>query len=378
MTLASIPQSRAGASRRRSLSSSISRSAAVLRRGRARTPPRILFICGSINQTTEMLAIARELPGADAYFTPFYGDRGVELLGRAGVLEFTIAGNKAKQRCLALLHEHGAAVDLRGKNHDYDLVVTCSDLIVPRNVRGRPLVAVQEGMLDPAPPIVGSLAKRCRLVPRWLAGAACTGLSGLYDRFCAASEGFRKLLIESGAPAERIVVTGKPNFDDCERHRQGRFPYRGYVLVCTSDARETGKPDNRMAFLRGALAVARGRPLIVKLHPNEQVERATREVHSVAPHALVCWSGNTEDMIANCDEFVTQYSSTVFVALALGKRVHSYYDPALLKALMPVQNGSAAKNIAAVCTEVLSERAAGRAGFRAASVWSRSSPSSRG
>ena len=57
--------------------------------------PKVLFICGSINQTTQMLAIARELPGTDAYFTPYYGDEGVEVLRRAGMIEFTIAGNKA-------------------------------------------------------------------------------------------------------------------------------------------------------------------------------------------------------------------------------------------------------------------------------------------
>lgn len=317
---------------------------------------KVLFICGSINQTTQMLSIAREMRCADAYFTPYYGDEGVELLRRARLIEFTIAGNKAKERCLALLHEHGAAVDWRGHKQRYDLVVTCSDLVVPRNVRGAPLVAVQEGMLDPAPPIISRLVKRYHFVPRWIAGAASTGLSGLYDRFCAASEGFRKLLIESGAPADRIVVTGKPNFDDCERHRKSTFPHHGYVLVCTSDARETGKRDNRTAFLRGVMAIARDRPLVFKLHPNENVERATREIRRVAPHALVYSSGNTEHMIANCEEFVTQYSSTVFVALALGKPVHSYYDAALLRELMPVQNRSAAKNIARVCHEVLGAR----------------------
>jgi hypothetical protein len=328
---------------------------------RARALPKVLFICGSINQTTQMLSIAREMRGADPYFTPYYGDEGVELLRRAGLIEFTIAGNKAKERCLALLYEHRAAVDWRGHKQRYQLVVTCSDLVVPRNARGTPLVAVQEGMLDPAPPIVSRLVKRYRFVPRWLAGAASTGLSGLYDRFCAASEGFRKLLIESGAPGERIVVTGKPNLDDCERHRKSTFPHRGYVLVCTSDARETGKRDNRTAFLRGVLAIARDRPLVFKLHPNENVERATREIRRIAPHALVYWSGNTEQMIANCEEFVTQYSSTVFVALALGKPVHSYYDAALLRELMPVQNRSAAKNIARVCNEVLETRSSPQA-----------------
>ena len=46
-------------------------------------------------------------------------------------------------------------------------------------------------------------------------------------------------------------------------------------------------------------------------------------------------------MIANCDALVTQYSSTVFVGLALGKECHSYWDLDELRRLMPVQNASA-------------------------------------
>jgi hypothetical protein len=58
-------------------------------------------------------------------------------------------------------------------------------------------------------------------------------------------------------------------------------------------------------------------------------------------------------MIANCDVLITQYSSTVFVGLALGKEIHSYFDVDDLKRLMPIQNHSAARNIAAVCRDVL-------------------------
>src|SRR4249919_2098291 len=117
-------------------------------RSKAPSPaPNALFICGSLNQTTQMLSIARELPEVAAHFTPFYGDEPVDWLRRAGLIEFSIAGNKARERCLALLYEHGVAVDWRASDRRYDLVVTCSDLVVPRNVRGAPLVAVQEGML---------------------------------------------------------------------------------------------------------------------------------------------------------------------------------------------------------------------------------------
>ena len=59
-------------------------------------------------------------------------------------------------------------------------------------------------------------------------------------------------------------------------------------------------------------------------------------------------------MIANCDEFITQYSSSVYVGMALGKKVHSYFDMDELKAQMPIQNeGKSAQNIAKVCRDFL-------------------------
>ena len=45
-------------------------------------------------------------------------------------------------------------------------------------------------------------------------------------------------------------------------------------------------------------------------------------------------------MIANCAVLVTQFSSTAYVGLALGKEVHSYFDVEELARLCPIQNGS--------------------------------------
>jgi hypothetical protein len=125
------------------------------------------------------------------------------------------------------------------------------------------------------------------------------------------------------------------------------------VLVCTSDARETLKLDDRAAFLRRAIAIAAGRKLVFKLHPNENVARAASEIRALAPQALVFSTGSAEEMIANCDVLVTQYSSTVFVGLALGRECHSYWDLGVLRRLLPLQNGRAAANVAEVCREVL-------------------------
>lgn len=319
-----------------------------------RSRPRLFFICGSLNQTTQMHQIARELDDCDASFSPYYGDRVLRRMRKLGWLEFSIGGNRLRARCLEYLLGHGLDIDLDGARGGYDLVFTCSDVVVPSNVLGRPLVLVQEGITDPENGLFPLVRRFPTHVPRWLAGTAATGLSGLYDRFCVASEGYREHFAARGAPRERMVVTGMPNFDNCQKFLDNDFPHRGYVLVCTSDARETLKLDSRRRFLERALNIAGGRPLIFKLHPNENAERATREIRAMAPSAQVFSSGPTDAMIANCDVLVTQFSSVVFVGLALGKEVYSHYPLEVLQPLVPDQHGRAARNIAAVARELLS------------------------
>ncbi len=315
--------------------------------------PRALFICGSLNQTTQMHQIAQELPEFEHAFSPYYLDGPLEALRRRGWLEFTVAGEKLQvPGAWATLSSHGLAVDERGTRGPYDLVVTCSDLVVPRNVRRSSLVLVQEGILDP-PDAFFPLVRFLPFLPRWLAGTAATGLSGRFQRFCVASEGYRDHFVGIGVPADRIHVTGIPNFDDCDRFRRNDFPHRHYVLVCTSDARETFKRDDRRAFVGRCQEIAAGRPLIFKLHPNEDAARATAEIHSMVPEALVFAKGSAEEMIANADVFIGQYSSTAFVALALGKEVHSHFDLGELRRLLPIQNRCAARNVARVCRELV-------------------------
>ncbi|MBS1530275.1 MAG: hypothetical protein JSU01_08205, partial [Bacteroidetes bacterium] len=88
-----------------------------------------------------------------------------------------------------------------------------------------------------------------------------------------------------------------------------------------------------------------------KLHPNEKFDRAEAEIRQYAPAGtLIYQSGNTSHMIANCSELITQYSTVVYTGLALGKKVHSYFDINELRRLAPLQNGgTSAKNIANIC-----------------------------
>lgn len=313
---------------------------------------RILHICGSLNQTSQMHQISQQLPEAEHSFTPFYGDALIQWLSRNGFLEFTILGSRLRRRALNYLKAHDLEVDQFGSRNDYDLVLTCSDLIVPSNIRRFPIILIQEGMTDPEG-FAYHLVKHLRL-PRYLASTATTGLSDVYEKFCVASEGYRDLFIRKGVKAEKIAVTGIPNFDNCARFLENDFPHRNFVLVATSDARETFKYENRRKLIRRCLDIANGRQLIFKLHPNENHPRAIDEIHKEAPHALVYTEGNIEHMIANCDILVTRFSTVVYIGLALGKQVFSEFDMEELRRQTPLQNGgTSTRNIAAVCRDVL-------------------------
>jgi hypothetical protein len=309
---------------------------------------RVLFVGGSLNQTTIVHKIASELAEAECVFTPYYADGALRWAAERGLLDFTILGGRPKTSSEAFLRERHALVDPRGASGGFDLVVTTSDLVVPRNLRGVPMVLVQEGMTDPED-------WRYRLVrglglPRYLANTSMTGLSHAYAAFCVASEGYRQLFERKGVAPGKLVVTGIPNFDDCASYTRNDFPLRGYVLAATSCLRETLKPEDRRGFIHRALDVADGRKLVFKLHPNEDHERARREVERWAPGSVVFDSGNTNHMIANCDVLVTRYSSVVYVALALGKEVHADVDAVTLRRLLPIQNrGTSARRIANVC-----------------------------
>jgi hypothetical protein len=315
----------------------------------------ILFICGSINQTSQMHQIASHLPEYNHYYSPYYVDGWLEPMRRMGMLEFCVAGKKLGDRCLAYLNTHDMPVDYAGTDREYDLVVTCSDLVVQKNIRNRKVVMVQEGMTDPEN-FLYHLVKTFKL-PRYWASTSTTGLSHNYDYFCVASEGYRDLFIHKGVAPEKLRVTGIPNFDNCAEFFDNDFPHHNFVLVATSDARETFKYENRKAFIEECVQIADGRPMIFKLHPNENMERATREINRWAPGALVYTSGNTEHMIANCDVLITKYSSVVYVGLALGKEVYSAFDIKQLRRQQPIQNGgSSAVLVAEVCRRHIEDR----------------------
>src|SRR5690349_14706751 len=109
----------------------------------------ILFICGSLNQTIMMHKIALQMDGCNHFFTPYYADGSENFAASRGWLDFTVLGGRHVRDTREYLAKHFLSLDPRGTRRDYDLVVTCSDLIVQRNIRQKRLVLVQEGITEP-------------------------------------------------------------------------------------------------------------------------------------------------------------------------------------------------------------------------------------
>lgn len=294
-----------------------------------------------------MHQISKHHANYDCYFTPYYGDGYINFLVSKGYLKFSILNGTFRWNTENYLRQNNLQIDYRGISNNYDLVYTCADLIMPKNIRKKKVILVQEGMTDPEN-LMFYLVKYLKL-SRWLASTSAMGISNKYTLFCVASSGYKDFFIRKGANAEKIIVTGIPNFDNLRQFSTSDFPHKNFVLVATSDARETYKIENRKKLIQECVRIANGRQLIFKLHPNEKVERATREINEFAPGALVYTSGNINYMVANCNALITQFSSTVYVGIAFGKEVHSAFDIDELKRLMPIQNdGTSAERIARI------------------------------
>lgn len=319
---------------------------------------KVLFLIGSPNQTTQMHQIARLLEDEfEPYFSQLYYDgwqRGFyKFLLWSGGLDKTIVTGAIKAKADKYLKDNKLNNDFEARQfgNTYDLLVCCSDVIVPWPlVRRTKTIFVQEGMTDPLN-WWAQLVRTLHWMPILAIGTALNGLANCCDIYCVASEGYQEHFAYVGVDRDKLVVTGIPNFDDAEKLRDNDFPHRDYVLVATSDLRETFTPENRPKFIRKCGRIAAGRPLIFKLHPNEKINRAVAEIKQHAPPGtLIYTDGNTDHMIANCAELITQYSTVVYVGLALGKPVHSYFDVDDLRRKQPWQNGgTSARRIAAIC-----------------------------
>jgi hypothetical protein len=313
----------------------------------------ILFICGSLNQTEQMYKISQNLGEFNLFFTPYYADGAEDFASRAGLLRKTILGGRHLSDTREFLNRHRLQVDYRGQSRNYDLVFTCSDLIVPRNIRRNRVVLIQEGITTSESPMY-HLVRWGKVFPRYWANTSATGLSHTYDLFCVASEGYHALFIRKGVHPERLAVTGIPNFDNFATVDRGEFPHSGYVLAATSPAGNLADVLRRDSFIRKCVEIAAGKQLIFKLHPLEDFSKAALQIQKYAPNAIILNRGSVNPMIANADVVITQYSSCTFVALALGKETHTELNLEELRRLMPIQNsGDSARRIADLSRRIL-------------------------
>ncbi len=302
-----------------------------------------------------MHEVGKHLGDFDCYYTPYYCDGFLKALYKANLLNFTVIGRHHQNRAIDYCSSHELKIDFEGDANDYDLIITSSDLIIQKNIRGKKIVLVQEGMTDPVN--IFYYASRYLGLPRYLASTSTAGLSHAYKLFCVASLGYAEHFISHGVDPRRLCVTGIPNFDNAESYLNNDFPHRGYVLAATSDARETFKYENRKRTIYNALDIADGRELIFKLHPNEKFQRAVKEIEKYAPKAIIYYTGNTNHMIANSDVLITKFSSVVYVGMALRKEVYSDFPIGKLRKMMPIQNGgTSGSKIANLCISVLEEK----------------------
>ncbi|MDR3696675.1 hypothetical protein [Mucilaginibacter sp.] len=313
---------------------------------------KILFITGSINQTSQMYQISRHLEDFDCWFSQLFPDiqflKG--LLKYTSIANRTVLANHFREKSENYLHQFGAQIDYGGDRHHYDLVVNCTDMIVAEKFRQTKTIWVQEGMVD-KPTLLTGLVKAFGLPPYCSGDTSLNGSTNVCDIYCTASVGYKNYFARSGTDPDKLIVTGIPNYDNQRQFLTNDFPLRNYVMVATTDMRETYRFENRPAFIKHAAKIADGRQLLFKLHPNEKIERAEAEIKKYAPEGTLVFSnGNTNHMIANCCELITQYSTVVYTGIALGKKVHSYFDLQELHRLAPIQNGgTSAKNIAQIC-----------------------------
>ena len=82
-------------------------------------PKKILFICGSLNQTTIMHQISRYLDKHDCYFTPYYADGVIQQLSDMGLLNFTILGGRFKRDTVNYLLANDLNIDFMGIYFNY-------------------------------------------------------------------------------------------------------------------------------------------------------------------------------------------------------------------------------------------------------------------
>src|SRR5579862_1595853 len=98
---------------------------------------KILFITGSMNQTSQMHQISKHLDNYDCWFSHIFPD---SAFARAGLkytslANGTVLADHFRIKSESYFRQHRLQVDYGGERNDYDLVVYCTDMIVAEKFR---------------------------------------------------------------------------------------------------------------------------------------------------------------------------------------------------------------------------------------------------
>lgn len=319
----------------------------------------IICFVGSLNQTKQLHQISKFLEDEyNVYFTQIFGEGWFyRAIAESGIMDHSVFGLHSTFTKVSreYIRDHGLKYDYRANSKGiyYDLALLSTDLIVPRMFRKMKSIWVQEGMIDPLR-MKGILTKRLRLPEFSTGDTSLNGTSNLMDISCCMSYGYKEYFTKWGTDKNKILVTGIPNFDNIATFNQVPYTESGYVLIATSDIRELGGNDNRIDLFKKCKDIANGRKIIYKPHPNENQARVIREARQVIPDIEVVTLPILDTLIAHCDTLITQWSSSVYVGLVLGKTVYSYFPIEELNAKKPIQNdGKSAEVIAAIAREFM-------------------------
>jgi hypothetical protein len=311
----------------------------------------ILCIVGSLNQTTQLHQIARFLDKEyNIFYSQLYGDGlAYKFVAESGFFDNTVLGKNSSftLKSKKYIKENGLVYDYRGesKGIEYDMAIMSTDMVVPKSFISKKTVWIQEGMIDPLTPFA-RLIKKFNL-PTFLPGnTSLNGTTNIADIYFSASKGYKEYFKSLGTESNKILTTGVPNFDNIAQMKTLEFEYSNYVLVATSDIRELGGNEDRVHFINECVRIADGRQLIFKLHPNENFDKSSREIRENTPaDTMIFNTGSIDPMIAHCHTLITQFSSTVYLGMILGKKIYSYFPIEELEANVPIQNGGTSAEI---------------------------------
>lgn len=313
---------------------------------------KIICVVGSLNQTKQLHLISKHLnEDFDIYFTQIYGE-GLfyRVVAESGVMDNTVLGKDSSFTKLSreYILDNQLQYDYRAqsKGNQYDLALLSTDMIVPKTLRRIKSIWVQEGMIDPIK-TSGILIKKLGLPTYFTSDTSLNGTSNRADIYCAMSSGYKDYFSKWGTDRAKIIITGVPNFDNIISFAENPYPESGFVLIATSDIRELGGNENRVDFFKKCREIARDRKVIYKPHPNENLNRVTREVKMVIPDVDIITKPVLDTLIAHCDTFITQWSSSAYVGLVMGKTIYSYFPIEELEANKPLQNGGKSAEIIA-------------------------------